>query len=89
MKAAGLVLVIFGVFLWLGVLLLFAGITRQAARLVTPRANRIEKLRYTGNPLRIWREHAARFPYSSQRRAVVVLSLAALACVSLGFYLAE
>jgi hypothetical protein len=90
MKAAGMALVIFGIFLWFGALLLFSALTRQVARSASPQAAAgFRRLIETGNPARIWREHRRGFPYSSQRQAMVILAAAAVVCACLGLYLAK
>jgi len=90
MKVAGLILVIFGMFLWLGVLLFFAALTRDVAKVRAPETGvRVRKLAQVSNPVRIWREHRNHFPYSSQRKAMIVLAVATIVCVSLGLYLAK
>jgi len=90
MKVAGLVLVIFGMFLWVGALLMFAGLTREVAKAKpSQQSRRVSKLADTANPLRIWREHRRQFPYSSRRKAALVLVAATVACVAIGFYFAK
>jgi hypothetical protein len=90
MKTAGVVLVIFGIFLWFGALLLLAALTRAVARTSPARpAPPFRRLIETGNPARIWREHRRHFTYSSQRRAMIILAASAVICAFCGLYLAK
>jgi len=90
MKAAGVALVIFGIVLGFGALLFFARFMRVVARIAPSQsAKPLSRLLETGNPARIWREHQRRFPYSSERRATLVLAAAAVVCVSAGLFLAK
>jgi hypothetical protein len=90
MKAAGLALVIFGILLGFGALLFFTRLMRGVAgRAPSRRAAPVSRLLEVGNPARIWREHRRHFPYSSERRATVVLATAAIVCISAGLFLAK
>jgi hypothetical protein len=90
MRTAGVILVIFGILQGVGAVLHFTSLTRAVARVSPSRStDSWQRFREMNNPRRIWREHQRHFPYSSERRAMLILAAAAVACVSVGLFLAK